>query len=491
IDSEAGYQLLEVPGGFICDGRRQLTGSPKPKKYPELFYFDASGKQLGTFIIRPLDLDIYGIDDMVLSADSNLLVIGNGGWYTCQGCPLIIDVFITKINLEGDILWVKRFGNNGTEAKTGSRLFKVPDKDEYLVLSSFEDDNDPETEPQGSKGGSDVWIFSIDHEGNTLWEKSFGSSKDDLPTISTIHKDKLILFGKTDGNDFTFSGNNDNKGWWLTEIDFKGDFKSPFYYYNITNSNLRFLLPRNTSNCLIVDDDHFLVAGSIEWVQSRPEGHASDQSYVPDGAILFLGKNNSEHNINIKYFGGSKYDVFSGIHKIDNGIYVTGASSSDDGILQNHQPVELDMWLLKLNLDADTIGMTQALLNDAPVNDHDYIFNLTSLKNGDLLVQGASGNRNNWILRLRANAVGYKDYLKSEALQVYPNPTKNSLFIQQDFNLSETGQVRILSNDGRLVYEQALNTKEERIDVANLEPGVYIVAVAVGDKRYQQLFQKY
>ncbi len=72
-------------------------------------------------------------------------------------------------------------------------------------------------------------------------------------------------------------------------------------------------------------------------------------------------------------------------------------------------------------------------------------------------------------------------------LEVYPNPTKNDLFIKID---EKEPVVEIISNSGLLVLKSRMNDSSKKLNVGSLQPGTYILRITTKDKLYQSIFIK-
>lgn len=87
--------------------------------------------------------------------------------------------------------------------------------------------------------------------------------------------------------------------------------------------------------------------------------------------------------------------------------------------------------------------------------------------------------------------VGIKenDYQKIN-LQVYPNPTKNTLIISSSSTISN-GLIEIYDLSGRKVYEKRFKTIDNTIiNIESIDPGVYIINVISTDLRLTNKFVK-
>ena len=89
------------------------------------------------------------------------------------------DVFVSKLDPSGNLLWAKRFGGSGAAVDIGISI-AVDSTGNVYTTGRFEGtvDFDPGagTTDLASAGGHDVFVSKLDPSGNLLWAKSFGGS---------------------------------------------------------------------------------------------------------------------------------------------------------------------------------------------------------------------------------------------------------------------------------------------------------------------------
>ena len=73
-----------------------------------------------------------------------------------------------------------------------------------------------------------------------------------------------------------------------------------------------------------------------------------------------------------------------------------------------------------------------------------------------------------------------------QALELYPNPTSNQLFVETDLDWNTVQQVRIFSVDGGLVSARSASNQAGVIDIEdlNLSNGSYLLELISSDQIY-------
>ncbi len=117
------------------------------------------------------------------------------------------DIFISKLNKNGDFLWAKSIGGISStvanpKADTGYGIVTDMDGNVY-VCGAFENtvDFDPGLSiyNQSSSGGTDIFILKLDTDGNFIWAKTIGGIAGDFATSIAIDNGYLYTTGYFSG----------------------------------------------------------------------------------------------------------------------------------------------------------------------------------------------------------------------------------------------------------------------------------------------------
>ncbi len=146
------------------------------------------------------------------------------------------DIFISKLNKNGDFLWAKSIGGISStvanpKADTGYGIVTDMDGNVY-VCGAFENtvDFDPGLSiyNQSSSGGTDIFILKLDSDGNFIWAKTIGGIAGDFATSIAIDNGYLYTTGYFSGTvDFDpGSGvyNLNTGGTFILKMDDTGNF---------------------------------------------------------------------------------------------------------------------------------------------------------------------------------------------------------------------------------------------------------------------------
>lgn len=132
------------------------------------------------------------------------------------------DYWIVKIDSQGNKEWDKTFGGGGEDRLSNT----IAASDGGWLLSGYSESGISGDKSQDSKGSTDYWIVKIDNQGNKEWDKTFGGSGDDSPTITILTPDRGYLLGGISNSNISGDKSENSKGdWdqWMVKIDAAGN----------------------------------------------------------------------------------------------------------------------------------------------------------------------------------------------------------------------------------------------------------------------------
>lgn len=281
------------------------------------------------------------------AADGNIMIFGYYGF----------DMFALKLDTAGNTIWEKTYGSfRGQEACFAA--VESFEKDGY-VLAGFTDAPRPEGDQSHEpKGGLDVWILKIDHDGNKVWDQRYGGSG-----VEQANSIQVTSFGYAIGAITQSMASGDVSGeprgsnlngfagydYWFLMLDAQGNLKRETRFGGDSWDEFFY------GNIIQLSADRFAFCGTTH---SGKTGDITTPSYGQDDNLLIItdsllnvvsqrrfGGNLSEENrSSIKkrshcYFAGSSTSFISGSKNSDN-IGLTGLS---------------DGWIVKTDLSGNKI----------------------------------------------------------------------------------------------------------------------------------------
>ncbi|MEA2054599.1 MAG: hypothetical protein U9O96_05735 [Candidatus Thermoplasmatota archaeon] len=297
------------------------------------------------------------------------------------------DVWLTKIDKEGNEIWSKTFG--GREDDAGSSVIQADDgyvmagyahsygkgEADYWLIKTDRSGNEEWNRTYGGKyddfgmkviktkdrgyaivgtthsfnfPDDDIWIIKTDKEGNMLWNKTFGGNKTEFGDDIIEIEDGYLISGIT--YSYTTYG-----GWdiWLVKADRQGnEIWSKTYGWWDFEMNAH----------IIEVEEGYIIAGTTI---STPTGWG-------DAYLIQIDRQGNE--VWSKTYGGWDSDHVSSIKKTDDGYILAGATETYDvGNL-------FDAWLLKVDNNGNEVwnksfgGRDREVANAViPTKDGSYI----------------------------------------------------------------------------------------------------------------------
>jgi hypothetical protein len=116
---------------------------------------------------------------------------------------LFTDMWVVKLNGDGNIVWSRALGGSFDEAATS--VTATPDGG--VVLAGAASSNDGDVTGNHNRGSyDDVWIVKLDDDGNKQWTKTLGGSGDDVAYSISENADGYTVVGVTSIADGDVSG---------------------------------------------------------------------------------------------------------------------------------------------------------------------------------------------------------------------------------------------------------------------------------------------
>ncbi len=177
---EHGYSIVETADqGFLVTGDIRQTQLSNPNVY--LLKIDSRGKQLWSKQFGGAGNDVGYRIIPTANSGGHLIV----GWTDSFGNGQN-DVFLVKVDNQGNQVWAKPFGTTGNDFGRGA--LEMPDG--YLITgSAFNPANNT----------TDLYLLKVDFDGNQVWQKFFGSPNDIDEGYDLVMTDdgNIVLTGYT------------------------------------------------------------------------------------------------------------------------------------------------------------------------------------------------------------------------------------------------------------------------------------------------------
>jgi hypothetical protein len=172
---EEGYSLRQARSGdYIISGIRESYEDGKKRfwEYPYILKIDSKGNLLWSKAFP----SIFSLENALIEMEDECILISGSSFADTND----ICAYLMKTNKDGDLLWVKTYGENGIEEYVRS-IDKTPEGDYVLAGYSC----DPKFKIILNTGcgtcdysvpndSTDAYILKTDSCGSVIWERSYG-----------------------------------------------------------------------------------------------------------------------------------------------------------------------------------------------------------------------------------------------------------------------------------------------------------------------------
>lgn len=380
----------------------------------------------------------------------------------------IEDFWVVRTDSSANIIWQKCYGGTGIDI--GAELKALSDGGFVIVGRNNSNDGNI----TGNHGSTDIWVIRLDSLGNLLWQKSLGGSSVEWGTAIIQTSDGgYLVGGSTFSNNGDVSGNHGASDFWIVKLDSAGTLVWQKTYGGSANEQCMAIVENASGN--------FILCGYTVSNNGDVTGnHGSDD-------VWLVEINNTGTLIWQKTYGGSQSDFGYHMNIMPNGNYIVcGSSASADGdVSLNHG--DYDYWIFMIDLSGNLLWETS--VGGSAEDQPHYIIPHT---NGNLIVTGSTRSSDGDV---SFNHSAMKDYWTvmfhgMTTVNVPEAETASSFTIA-----NENDGVRILGlqNEtdydftvfdisGRILAEKKSQGNSAFIPLNNLPAGIYFLRVKDGEK---------
>lgn len=340
------------------------------------------------------------------------------------------DYWILKLDDNGDSLWTKTFG--GTKDDRAYDIYQNYEGNYFVTGSARSKDGDI----VGSHGSSEYWALKLDEAGDTLWTRCFGGNFFERSYQSVQTPDSGYIFaGYTVDNSFPDTAlHRESRDYWILKTDKNGDS-----IWSRILGGEGYDIARSVA---ITFDSGYIAAGYSR--SNNIDVHGNHGSYD----FWLVKFNYYGDTLWTKCYGGGNRDEAYVIRPTIDSAYIVagGASSNNDDVHGNHGGY--DFWIIKINTDGDTLwtrtygGSGNEMAFDIfQTADSGYLVaGYTESTDGDININ--KGLSDYWIIKLNADG----DSLWTKTLGGSARDSAFSVFETMDGSIFVAGSSG--SNDG-------------------------------------------
>lgn len=349
-----------VVAGFSSSADGDITNPKEGKDYwiikldtnGELLWeksFGGTGDDEAYSIIQTTDGG-FAVAGSTTSEDGD--ITNANGWY---------DYWILKLDANGNLVWQKSYGED--QGDVAYSIIQTHDGG-YGVIGSSTTIN----------GDNDYRFIKLDALGNVVWDKSFGSSGDDVArSIVQTGDGGYVIAGRTNSTDGDVTVNYGGYDVWLVKTDSAGNLVWQKNYGGTANET-------GGGNAMIIANDGSLAIVSETASNDKDLFHNNGNT---DYFVLNIDPANGDLNWQ-RNLGGTGYEqAWSVTQTTDGKFVVAGYSSSNNGdVTAPISPGWSDYWIVKLGatIEIESLDITIANNESAEVYVTQFLQLFTSVQ---------------------------------------------------------------------------------------------------------------
>lgn len=261
------------------------------------------------------------------------------------------DYWVVKINSTGDIQWENNFGFSGVDQ--AFNVIEIKDGGYFVtgVLDVVASGGQGNEGRSGLHDGGVFWGIKLDSNGNSIWKRYFGGTKDDSSQDVIETSDSgFLLVGFSESIDGDITDNKGSYDFWVVKINSNGQ-KIWAKSFGGSETDKSYAVTKTSNGDYIIVGD----TRSTDQDVTSPLGNAD---------VWIVRFNESNGNIIWeKTYGGTEFESAKSITNLSNGKFlITGNSRSTNGNISNNIGLN-DAWIFIIdengNLEYErTVGGT-------------------------------------------------------------------------------------------------------------------------------------
>jgi len=332
-------------------------------------------------------------------------------------------VWVLKIDPTGDIIWQKTFG--GSNRDEASSVLINPDGSIMVAGLTKSDDGDVSF----NKGFVDAWLLKLSTDGDLLWEKTYGGRGNDIGVqIKASRNGGYAFLCESNSLDQDISDAIGNGDFWFIKLSENGDLE---WEKSIGGA------ASDTPAAFIENENgDWILLGTT--ISADPELGCTADNF---NLLLYAIDGQTGQRLWSRCAGGSSWDFGIDLALIDDQhLMIAGYTESNDGDLGNGKQQS-----------------TSEILHGA----HEV-----------------------WVFELETNYRVNNTELLTPNITLYPNPTKNKIYL----NGPENTKLNLQICDLRGSQIQSFEAVSQQSYPLNLQKGLYFVKLCKdGDCQTQKL----
>jgi len=244
------------------------------------------------------------------------------------------DYIALKIDEKGEELWNKTVGSSGEDI-----LRKLIETRDGGYLMTGTSNSNSSKDKNSNIGSNDFWVVKLSATGELQWQKTLGGTGSDVGQYIVQNNDGTYMaIGTTSSFNGDVSGNHGGSEYWMVKLSETGTMLWQKCIGGTSSDIARAMQPTN--------DGGFIITGNSS-------SNDYDASYTQGLGDFWVVKIDALGNVQWeKSMGGTGADDSTSVQETsDGGFIITGQTTSTDGDITENKGI-YDFWVVKLEAPA-------------------------------------------------------------------------------------------------------------------------------------------
>ncbi|QDP85247.1 T9SS type A sorting domain-containing protein [Chryseobacterium sp. SNU WT5] len=448
------------------------------------------------------------------------------------------DYHVVKLNQQGRVNWEKYFSGDKHDYLAAT----APTTEGGFLLAGTSYSSYGKDKKEQSFGGSDIWLIKINEEGEEEWQKTIGTSKNEVAKAVIQSRDLgYFIAGDISGASAGF-GEQDAI---ILKLDKSGKLISQLIFGGAGTDEVQDIISTNDGGVLVGlysrSGQSFLSAANSDFTEKSSAVKAVAKSTDNYGeGDYWVVKFSKEGAIQWqKNLGGKDDDRLKTLSVFEHGFLIGGEShSSRSGNKQTSNKEGVDLWFVALNEDGEELWqksyslgnkdvlMSQNMLSEAGgqktkgfliggytkadqriKQDEETFWMLYLDANGDEVwrkhIEGKSKNQEERLVDVKLQNDGsyilagtstpeigqeawkimkladkeVERLMEQQELKIYPNPVEDYCYVEIGLNFTKDAEITLHDMSGRQLQMITTKNKVTKMNTQNLIQGAYLVTI--------------
>lgn len=416
------------------------------------------------------------------------------------------DVFLVKLNTNGDIIWAKNAGGNYDDEAFGVSCDGIGNV--YLTGYYWSSSMNFGSSSISSNGNVDAFLAKYNSDGTLEWAKSVGGNGDDQGlAIKSDNDGNIYLTGVYESASVNFGVNT------LTNSE---SYKKYLYVakYNSSGTNLwaksAFSTGANTygSSISIDQSGNCYVGGTTDGTTAN-FGTFTITNNHPGGSNALIAKYNSsgtEQWVSNAVSGPEGNQTYCITTDNSGNSYISGWFTSPTvsfgGIVLNSSAYGDNIFLVKYSASGQVTnaygfsggGMSGGYGNGI-CSDNSGNAYLTGYFEGTNMTFGTTtltntGSYDVYWTKISVGSSGVIEDILNSEMQIFPNPTSENISVQfPNFGMKNI-TLEVIDLNGQVIQTANFSTSKANVNTSKLSNGIYFLRFTANDEIITKKFIK-